>query len=296
MDKRTKNGGSGWTPIPNDILTDRGLTHMQCRLYCILLSLDYNERGNGRKGYAFPSQDTLAEWLGCSRRAVQKALDALEARGYLWREWRAGGPKGGSSNRYYLLVRVDTETNYSSPRYPESERDELQFATEANYSSHTEANYSSHEEIKGKKENPEEEKLGDDSPKANHHAATAASQSVAPTFEGVSQTPVPASAESAESGPTPESVVSGLVAALGYDRVARMLGEAAVAYEGGGVVVHIPQALAEGWDNPTRTQVLTAIAGCGAVAIVGDGTGTVRPGTREADIPTPRAGWGGTEA
>jgi len=61
-----------------DVENDSGVSHMQFRLAYVLAGYF-----NSDTGKAWPSQETLANRLGVTRRGIQKALAALAARGHL---------------------------------------------------------------------------------------------------------------------------------------------------------------------------------------------------------------------
>ena len=269
-----------FTAVPNALIADPNLTASEFRVLVALMAYDWADANGTRKGVVWPAMATLGERLGLSRRAVLNTLRRLESKGYVS---KLSGGGGRMRTNVYALTGGKT-VNLRSQFSQETVNFEAQNC-ERTFTRNilkNKTNGEGKEEVHAHCEKVE----GAHSASPNEHAANAAqTQTPTTTFENLSQTAVPATATA-----TPESVVSGLVAALGYEAVARLLGEAAIEPTAAGVVVHIPQALAEGWDNPTRTEVLTAIARCGAVAVVGDGPGMVHPRTREADIPTPRAG------
>ncbi len=274
--------------IPNELICDPNLTATEFRILAALMSYDWADTNGVRKGVVWPAMSTLGEQLGLSRRAVLNILQRLEDKGYIAKVYGGGGRT--RPNVYAVVVGQKTVNLRSQfpVIHPKTVNLRSQFSQETvNFEAQNCERTFTRNILKNKTNGEgKENEWGAHSASPNEHAANAAqTQTPTTTFENLSQTAVPATATA-----TPESVVSGLVAALGYEAVARLLGEAAIEPTAAGVVVHIPQALAEGWDNPTRTEVLTAIAGCGAVAVVGDGPGMVHPRTREADIPTPRAG------
>src|SRR5947207_9643619 len=73
----------GFTQVPNVVLSDAALSASAKLVYEALLSYMWH------MDYCWPSQQTIADQLGRSRRTVIRALQELEARGYIER-WRRG--------------------------------------------------------------------------------------------------------------------------------------------------------------------------------------------------------------
>lgn len=256
----TEQFGKGFAVIPHSAILDNNLTDLQFRLFCLLAAMDFDERDTGRKGYCFPSQDTLAALLNCTPRGIRKALAALEQRGYILVDRRAGGPKGGSSNRYYLLVRSESDRNVGSSRCSEesesvhqvnaNERQERRFRSDRNVGSSRMRNGGSYEEIKEKKTNPEETKASTDCASrdgASRNPCCASAQAEAHTFE------------------TADEVIRELFKRLGgRARATRILGGCEVWQNvRGGYDLLIPEDLIEAWDDDTYDEVVAAAESLG---------------------------------
>ena len=69
-----------WTAIPNKLMLDQRLSRDARLLGCLLFMHAANT------GKAFPSQEKMAEELGCVRRSIIRWLEELQAAG--WVEWR----------------------------------------------------------------------------------------------------------------------------------------------------------------------------------------------------------------
>lgn len=80
---------------------------------------------NRQSGEAWPSQQTLAQEVGCSRKGLQIALETLIARGHLKAEVHKGR---GKTNLYSMILRPEENANHST-HYP---------AENANASTHIE--------------------------------------------------------------------------------------------------------------------------------------------------------------
>lgn len=83
-----------FTTLPEHLILDTEISDRAMRLWCRL------DRYAGANGEAFPTRETLAVDLGCSRASVDRALAELVTGGWLRKERRyAGGP-----NDYTLLI------------------------------------------------------------------------------------------------------------------------------------------------------------------------------------------------
>lgn len=151
------NGG-GWTAVPNAVLTDTRLTPTERLLYVLLLSYDWQDGNGDRKGFCWPSQATLAELLGCTPRTVQAALARLEAVGLIRVDHRAGGPGGGSSNRYTLAL-CPSDTKSTSCRSPDTKPTS---PSDTKYTSPSDTKYTSYETYEYR--NKQSEAENDDDP------------------------------------------------------------------------------------------------------------------------------------
>jgi len=91
---------TGFTQVPNVLLTDRRLTPAAKLVYEILLSFDHG----GRKGKAWPSQARIAEYASLSVRQVRRILECLENAGLL-----SIITESGKVNTYVLHLRCNGE-------------------------------------------------------------------------------------------------------------------------------------------------------------------------------------------
>ncbi len=107
--------GAGWVRVPKSAAFDKRLSCTERLVLVALLSFDFSDARGKSKGYCWPSVGTLAELVGRSRRTIQAALARLEAVGYIRVEHNVGGPGGGSSNRYHLVLESDVQK--TAPRY-----------------------------------------------------------------------------------------------------------------------------------------------------------------------------------
>ena len=265
----------GFTQVPNLVLFDTSLSPLDRLVMATLLSFDWQDGNGVRKRQVWPSIETLANLVGRSRRQIIRALQRLEQAGYI-----AIARDPGNVNVYRILADVGGVKN-DTGGYDIRDTGGMTSMTPELYK----VSISTKEdEVHAHCEKVE----GAHSASPNEHAANAAqTQTPTTTFENLSQTAVPATATA-----TPESVVSGLVAALGYDRTATLLGAGYIGPTAdGGVQVHVPQEVAAAWGEATHAEVAAAVEQAGAVLMIdGVGPGMVHPRTREADIPTPRAG------
>ena len=83
---------------PSDAWADQRLTPLQCRLLGLIGSY------LGKDHRAWPSQRTLAEQLGVTRKAVIDGVKALKKYGYIEVEKRERPDGGQSSNCYFVLM------------------------------------------------------------------------------------------------------------------------------------------------------------------------------------------------
>lgn len=73
----------GFTQIPNLILTETKLSAQARIIYCILMAYDWQNKDGKKKGFVWPSQQTLADEAGFSVKSIQLYLDELEASGLI---------------------------------------------------------------------------------------------------------------------------------------------------------------------------------------------------------------------
>ncbi|MEL6859287.1 MAG: helix-turn-helix domain-containing protein [Pseudomonadota bacterium] len=83
---------------PSDAWADQRLTPLQCRLLGLIGSY------LGKDHRAWPSQSTLADQLGVSRKAVNDGVKALKKYGYVQVEKRVREDGGQTSNCYFVLM------------------------------------------------------------------------------------------------------------------------------------------------------------------------------------------------
>jgi DNA-binding transcriptional ArsR family regulator len=107
--------------ICDGVITDRAF-----RVYCLLLSYDWKVRGR-RKGFVFPSQETMAERLGRTDRTVRDALKELEEAGYIASRRRGQG----QSKEYVLLALPDRQDSSGLDRREPSGPDRRDPSSEA---------------------------------------------------------------------------------------------------------------------------------------------------------------------
>lgn len=118
--KGSKEPKSGFTQVPNKVLTDVELSISARLLYCVLASYAWD------KDFVFPTQKTLSEDIGLSIRRVRDLLKELESKGYI-KTHRRGYE---SPNIYELLYLPKSKT--FKKRYNEI------FSEELNITSNTE--------------------------------------------------------------------------------------------------------------------------------------------------------------
>ncbi len=83
----------GFTQISNPVIrSEKKLTDAEFRLYCTLRSFDF------KNGFVFPSRETLAKHMGCSRAKIDRVKSSLEKKGG-FRKKRRGQ---GITNLYFL--------------------------------------------------------------------------------------------------------------------------------------------------------------------------------------------------
>jgi hypothetical protein len=87
----------GFTQVPNIILTDNRLTHIDCRLYCLLLKYAWQD------GQCFPGQERLSQDLNCKPITIKRSIKHLEWLKFI-RIKRLGQ---GKSNIYYIRYLAD---------------------------------------------------------------------------------------------------------------------------------------------------------------------------------------------
>lgn len=88
-----KNWNGGYAQMPNEIRADHTLSHKAKEVYEQLLSFMWFKSDR-----CWPSQKTIAEATGYSRRSVIRALNELYERGYI-EKWRRGL---GQTNFYFI--------------------------------------------------------------------------------------------------------------------------------------------------------------------------------------------------
>ena len=89
----------GFTQIPNVTLNDPTLEFGEKLVYAQFLQYAWHH------DYCFPSQDKIADNLGCSRSMITKSVTGLEKKGLLTIERRGQG----MTNIYTLHARVKTK-------------------------------------------------------------------------------------------------------------------------------------------------------------------------------------------
>lgn len=104
-----------WTAIPNKLLLDQRLSREARLLGCLI----FMHAGNS--GRAFPSQEKMAEELGCVRRSIIRWLEELQHAG--WVEWRQT-----MRNNEYTLKDPD---EIDQPEQDSSHKDALTSVTPA---------------------------------------------------------------------------------------------------------------------------------------------------------------------
>src|SRR3990172_9203492 len=82
-----------YTLVSNVIIFGyRQLTDAEKLTYVAIDSFDWPDEKGERKGYAYPSVETLASLRGVDRRTIFRHLSSLEGAGLLKREARLGRP------------------------------------------------------------------------------------------------------------------------------------------------------------------------------------------------------------
>lgn len=102
----------------------RQLSDAEKLTYQAIDSFDWSDREGRRKGYAFPSADTLASLRGIDRRTIFRHFDALEKAGLLTREQRPGRPtllwieepSAEESERYLSTIALGRDTDVTPTR------------------------------------------------------------------------------------------------------------------------------------------------------------------------------------
>ena len=84
------------------IFDDKNLDAKETVILFLLLDL-YNVK----KGYSFPSEQTLANKSKYSLRSVNRAIKSLKEKGYI--DWEQGGT--GKSNRYQIFDKWSENSN-----------------------------------------------------------------------------------------------------------------------------------------------------------------------------------------
>ncbi|QAT40992.1 helix-turn-helix domain-containing protein [Clostridium sp. JN-9] len=87
---------NNFTMIPNEIMSNKNISHGAFKLYCILNSYCY-----GSKDTCFPSQNTLAQRMNKCIRTIQRYLKELIENGIIIIKRR-----GSVSNLYQLLTKA----------------------------------------------------------------------------------------------------------------------------------------------------------------------------------------------
>lgn len=239
-----------FTAVPNALIADPNLTASEFRVLVALMAYDWADANGTRKGVVWPAMATLGERLGLSRRAVLNTLRRLESKGYVS---KLSGGGGRMRTNVYALTGGKT-VNFSSQFCGETVNFEAQNC-EQNFTGNRLKN-EDEAVVEAEKlcDSPSDALQGDDSASPNHHAPNGATQAVAPAF-----------GESQNAGLTPEAVCEALVARLGYDRAATLLGAGYIGPTADGrVQVHVPQEVAAAWDSATLTEVCAAIEAAGA--------------------------------
>ena len=83
---------------PADAWSDQRLTPLQCRLLGLIGSY------LGKDHKAWPSQNTLAQQLGVTRKAVNDGVKALREYGYIQVQKRTREDGGQTSNCYFVVM------------------------------------------------------------------------------------------------------------------------------------------------------------------------------------------------
>lgn len=89
---------SKFVMVPRSLVEDTSLLMRDKAVYTALCLYANNDTKQ-----AYPSADTIAGIVGCSRNSVFRAVVALEKAGYVRRESRKNGHGRQTTNIYYLL-------------------------------------------------------------------------------------------------------------------------------------------------------------------------------------------------
>ncbi|CAB4157440.1 Helix-turn-helix domain containing protein [uncultured Caudovirales phage] len=104
----------GFAQIPNSILMDPKISALEVRIYGIILGK------SNKEGYCWASNETFAEWCGCSERWIRESLTKLKVLDYIKVEQES--VKGKTERKIFPQIKVEAQ-------------EELQFQTRRNYSS-----------------------------------------------------------------------------------------------------------------------------------------------------------------
>ncbi len=85
---------SYWGVIPGEVFHDKELTSAAKLLYLVLSTMAH------RNGYCWPSNETLAEEMGLSKRRVRELLSLLQDRGYIRMAIQRAGGTNEVERRY----------------------------------------------------------------------------------------------------------------------------------------------------------------------------------------------------
>lgn len=109
-----------YTLVSNVIIFGyRGLTDAEKLTYAAIDSFDWPDGKGERKGFAYPSVETLAGLRGVDRRTIFRHFNGLENAGLLKREARAGRPtllwieepSEGESEKYLSTIAIGRDTD-----------------------------------------------------------------------------------------------------------------------------------------------------------------------------------------
>ncbi len=89
---------SKFVMAPRTLVEDKTLSPRDKTVYLTLCLYANNESKQ-----AYPSAETIGEYVGCSRNSVFRAVAKLEKAGYIKRENRKNGLGRQTTNIYYLL-------------------------------------------------------------------------------------------------------------------------------------------------------------------------------------------------
>ena len=85
----------GYTKIKNLLITSSRLDNKEFRTLVYLLSIS-------RKGFCYPSINTIADQLNMSRSSMYQIISSLESKGFILKENRTIGNGKKTSNRYLI--------------------------------------------------------------------------------------------------------------------------------------------------------------------------------------------------